>query len=76
MTLADVAAGTTVFVDANILVFALTNHPTYGAACDVFLDRVENQHRRLHCAPAAVILFRHRPLGPATTVGKVGLTGR
>jgi predicted nucleic acid-binding protein len=30
-------------VDANILIFALTNHPTYGAACDEFLDRVENQ---------------------------------
>jgi predicted nucleic acid-binding protein len=43
MTLADVAAGTTVFVDANIFVFALANHPTYGAACDAFLDRIENQ---------------------------------
>src|SRR5262245_31569420 len=43
MTLADIAAGTAVFVDANILVFALTNHPTHGAACDAFLDRVENQ---------------------------------
>lgn len=43
MTLADIAAGTTVFVDANILVFALTNHPRHGAACDEFLDRVENQ---------------------------------
>ena len=43
MTLADVPAGSTVFVDANILIFALTNHPAHGAACDVFLDRVENQ---------------------------------
>jgi predicted nucleic acid-binding protein len=43
MTLADVAAGTAVFVDANILVFALANHPTHGAACDAFLDRAENQ---------------------------------
>ena len=43
MTLADVAAGTTVFVDANILIFALVNHPTHGAACDAFLDRAENQ---------------------------------
>jgi hypothetical protein len=32
MTLADVAAGVTIFVDANILIFALTNHPTHGAA--------------------------------------------
>jgi predicted nucleic acid-binding protein len=43
MRLADVAAGTTVFVDANILLFALSNHPQHGAACDAFLDRVENQ---------------------------------
>jgi predicted nucleic acid-binding protein len=43
MTLADVAAGTTVFVDANILIFALANHPTHGVACDAFLDRVEHQ---------------------------------
>ena len=43
MTLADVPAGTTVFVDANILVFALSNHPVHGLACDEFLDRVENQ---------------------------------
>lgn len=43
MTLANIAAGTTVFVDANILIFALANHPAYGTACDAFLDRVENQ---------------------------------
>ena len=28
--LANIAAGTTVFVDANILIFALTNHPAHG----------------------------------------------
>src|SRR2546423_1113862 len=43
MRLVDLAAGTTVFVDANVLVYALANHPTYGVSCDVFLDRVENQ---------------------------------
>jgi predicted nucleic acid-binding protein len=43
MTLADIPPGTTVFVDANILVFALADHPLYGAPCDEFLDRVENQ---------------------------------
>jgi predicted nucleic acid-binding protein len=43
MTLADIPAGATVFVDANILIFAVTGHPTYGAACDVFLDRVEQK---------------------------------
>jgi predicted nucleic acid-binding protein len=43
MTLADVPTGSAVFVDANILIFALTNHPAHGAPCDAFLDRVENQ---------------------------------
>jgi predicted nucleic acid-binding protein len=43
MTLADVPAGATVFVDANVLIFALTNHPGHGIACDAFLDRIENQ---------------------------------
>ena len=43
MTLADIPAGTAVFVDANIFLFALTHHPVNGAACEVFLDRVEHQ---------------------------------
>lgn len=43
MKLANIAAGTTVFVDANILIFALTNHAVHAAACDAFLDRAENQ---------------------------------
>jgi predicted nucleic acid-binding protein len=43
MTLADIPAGTTVFVDANILLFAVTNHPAHGAACEAFLDRAEQQ---------------------------------
>jgi len=43
MTLADVPAGTAVFVDANIFVFALINHAVHGVACNEFLDRAENQ---------------------------------
>lgn len=43
MTFADVVAGTAVFVDANILLLAITHDPTHGTACAEFLDRVENQ---------------------------------
>ena len=43
MRLADIPQGTSCFVDANILLYALTNHPAYGAACAEFLKRVENQ---------------------------------
>jgi predicted nucleic acid-binding protein len=43
MTLADVPASTAVFIDANVFLFALANHPVYGVSCKTFLDRVENQ---------------------------------
>src|SRR5262249_5740095 len=46
MTLADIPAGTTIFVDSNILIFAVTAHPVHGTACELFLDRVENQEIR------------------------------
>lgn len=54
MTLADIPAGTTVFVDANIFLFALTNHPSYGVACATFLERVE--HRQISAVTAPHIL--------------------
>jgi hypothetical protein len=43
MTLADIPPGASVFVDANIFVFALNNHAVHGAACNVFLDRAETR---------------------------------
>jgi hypothetical protein len=43
MKLADIPQGTTCFVDANILLYALTNHPTYGPACAEFLKWIANQ---------------------------------
>ncbi len=41
MILAEVPAGTTVFVDSNVLLFALTGHQDHGAACEALLDRIE-----------------------------------
>ena len=43
MTLQDIPAGAAVFLDANTIVYALTGHPTYGAACATLLDRVESK---------------------------------
>lgn len=60
MRLADLAAGSTVFVDANILVYALANHPTYGASCDLFLNRVENQEILAVTSTAALGEVVHR----------------
>jgi predicted nucleic acid-binding protein len=43
MTFADLPVGAAVFVDANTFVYHLTADPTFGAACTVLLDRIENQ---------------------------------
>ena len=67
MTLADIAAGTTVFVDANILVFAPANHPTHGAACDAFLDRVENRW----CLISVASSCDYQPASRRCTAGNV-----
>src|SRR5436309_14844411 len=43
MTLVDIPAGAAVFVDSNVLLFAVTGHQDHGAACEALLDRIENQ---------------------------------
>jgi predicted nucleic acid-binding protein len=43
MTFNDIPSAAAVFLDANVLVYASTSHPTYGAACERLLDRIENQ---------------------------------
>lgn len=43
MILANAPAGATLFVDANVLLFAMTRHPVHGPVCEKFFDRVENQ---------------------------------
>jgi predicted nucleic acid-binding protein len=40
MTLADVAAGDSVFIDANTLIYHCTLDPAHGPSCTDFLDRV------------------------------------
>jgi predicted nucleic acid-binding protein len=45
MTFNDIPAGAAVFLDANVLVYACTSHPTYGAACERLLDRIEHQDK-------------------------------
>jgi predicted nucleic acid-binding protein len=41
MTFADIPAGASIFLDANVLVYAIAPHPAYGAACEGLLDRIE-----------------------------------
>jgi predicted nucleic acid-binding protein len=43
MTFNDIPAGTSIFLDANVLVYAIASDPAYGAACEGLLDRIEQQ---------------------------------
>jgi predicted nucleic acid-binding protein len=43
MTFDDLPSGAVVFIDANCLVYAATSDPTFGAACERLLDRIENK---------------------------------
>ena len=39
----DIPSGATVFLDANILVYAASQHPQHGPACERLLERMEQQ---------------------------------
>jgi predicted nucleic acid-binding protein len=42
MIFADLVAGDSVFVDANILIYHFGPHPAFGAACNQLVQRIEN----------------------------------
>jgi predicted nucleic acid-binding protein len=41
MNFAAIGAGSSVFLDANVLVYHFTNEPNYGAACTDLMRRIE-----------------------------------
>ena|SRR5258708_2654299 len=43
MNLADLVAGDSVFIDANILVYHFGPHPTFGPVCHQLMQRIENR---------------------------------
>lgn len=43
MTFDSISAGTSLFVDANVFVYAVTNDVRYGVDCQALLQRIENQ---------------------------------
>lgn len=47
MTFADLAAGYSVFLDANVLIYHFGPHPTFGPACNRLIERVQNQELRM-----------------------------
>ena len=42
MTFADLVAGDSIFLDANLLVYHFAPHPTFGPTCTQVIKRVEN----------------------------------
>jgi predicted nucleic acid-binding protein len=43
MTFADIPAGLSIFVDANIFVYHFLSHATFGPACHQLLERAARQ---------------------------------
>ena len=43
MIFADLLAGDSVFLDANILTYPFQPHPVWGPPCALLLKRIENQ---------------------------------
>ena len=43
MIFADILAGQSIFIDANIFIYYFRPDPVLGSACGQFLQRIENQ---------------------------------
>ena len=41
MELKDLPVGTRIFVDTNIFLYAISDHPQFGGSCNAFFDRVK-----------------------------------
>ena len=72
VTFDDLPAGAAVFIDANCLVYAAAAHPTYGAACDRLLERIENKELTGFTSAHVLAEMAHRLM----TIEAAGLTGR
>jgi predicted nucleic acid-binding protein len=62
MTFAAIPSAAVVFLDANVLVYAATPHPSYGAACKTLLDRVEHQDIQGITSTSALADSAHRAM--------------
>jgi predicted nucleic acid-binding protein len=60
MTFADLQAGDSIFVDANILVYHFTAHAAFGTACTQLLQRIENRELLGFTSTVVVGEARHR----------------
>ena len=60
MTFADLGAGETIFLDANLFVYHFVADPLYGVACSQLLQRVENQEIRRLTSTHILTELAHR----------------
>ena len=60
MTFDGIVPGTSVFVDANCLVYEATADPTYGPACKRLLERIENQELTGFTSAHVIAEMAHR----------------
>jgi predicted nucleic acid-binding protein len=75
-TIDNIPAGTAVFLDANILVYAFENDPRFGAACQGLLQRIENADLTGFTSSSVAAEMAHRlmTLEAAAVLGR-SLTG-
>jgi predicted nucleic acid-binding protein len=60
MTFANVANGSSIFLDANTLVYHFIAHGQFGAACTRLLERIENQDLQGYTSAHVVGEMAHR----------------
>jgi predicted nucleic acid-binding protein len=60
MTFDALAAGQSVFVDANVFLHYFTMHPRYAPACHKFLERIENHELTGFTSSAVLAEVVHR----------------
>jgi len=60
MTFDDIPSGTNVFLDANIFIYYVEPHPTFGMACRQLLLRIENRELQGFTSSAILASVAHR----------------
>jgi uncharacterized protein len=60
MTFNDISPGTSIFVDANVLIFHFAPDPSWGPPCRLLLDRIMRQEIQGFTTPDIVSDVAHR----------------
>jgi predicted nucleic acid-binding protein len=72
MTVEDIPAGSAIFVDTNVFVYAFSSDPRHGPACERLLQQIDNQELRASTSAQVVAEMAHRLM----TVEAASLLGR